>query len=278
MVDATEKPTVIFTDHAATTGIVKQTSLSTSSVDKLNMRLVRASQYLSQFRLDVRYKPGKQHIVPDALSRLNAHSNDSKDEGKDVLEDIFVYHTSIIQMTETFKAELLTAYETDPHWLKIKDMIPDDSVEDTKPGVQFVKRQDLIYHIDPLDSRLRLCIPKALEGDVFAMAHDQHAHAGFHRSYERIRSCYYIRKMTKHLHRYIYHCQACQLTQTKRHKPYGELVPIQSPPVPFHTVTINFILALPETKEGFNAILSVTDKSSKRITLLPGRDNYSAED
>ena len=41
----------------------------------MNVRLVRASQFLRQFQLDVRHKPGKEHIVPDALSRLASSSN-----------------------------------------------------------------------------------------------------------------------------------------------------------------------------------------------------------
>jgi hypothetical protein len=47
LLEAAETPTIVVTDHAATTGIARATSLTSSSVDKLNMRLVRASQYLS---------------------------------------------------------------------------------------------------------------------------------------------------------------------------------------------------------------------------------------
>ena len=70
MVESSEQPTIVYTDHAATLSIVKQTSLNTVSVEKLNLRLIRASEYLQRFRLDVRYKPGRTHFMPDALSRL----------------------------------------------------------------------------------------------------------------------------------------------------------------------------------------------------------------
>lgn len=68
MIEASDHPTVVYTDHAASLAIARQASLTTSSTDKLNLRLVQASQYLQQFRLDVRHKAGKSHLVPDALS------------------------------------------------------------------------------------------------------------------------------------------------------------------------------------------------------------------
>lgn len=71
MIEATRSPTtIIYTDHSAAVSIVRQTSLNTVSTEKLNLRLIRASEYLQRFRLDVRYKPRKANIVPDALSRL----------------------------------------------------------------------------------------------------------------------------------------------------------------------------------------------------------------
>lgn len=72
MIRTAKKPPIVFTDHSAAPAIAKQTSLTTSSVDKLNMRLIRASQYFFQYQLDLRYKPGKQHVLPDALTRLPA--------------------------------------------------------------------------------------------------------------------------------------------------------------------------------------------------------------
>ena len=68
--DSTVKPVIIYTNHSAITSIAKQTSLFSSNTNKLNNRLIRASQYLAQFDINMRYKPGKHHLVPDALSQL----------------------------------------------------------------------------------------------------------------------------------------------------------------------------------------------------------------
>lgn len=72
LIEASKHPAIIYTDHSSTAGIANQTSLSTSSTDKLNLRPVRASQYLSQFSLDIRHRAGKPDVVPDALSSLTA--------------------------------------------------------------------------------------------------------------------------------------------------------------------------------------------------------------
>jgi hypothetical protein len=59
---------VIYTDHASTVGISKQTSLNLVALENLNLQLICASQYIQQFRLSVYHKPGRTNIVPDALS------------------------------------------------------------------------------------------------------------------------------------------------------------------------------------------------------------------
>ena len=85
MVEASQHPTIVYTDHGAALGIAKQVTLSTTSTDKLNLRLVRASDYVQRFRLDIRHKPGKLHIVPDALSRLettNVDTSMKEDQGE----------------------------------------------------------------------------------------------------------------------------------------------------------------------------------------------------
>ena len=277
------RPAIIITDHAAATFISKQTSLTSTSPTRMNQRLVRASMYLSLFDLDIRYKPGKAHTVPDALSRLSRHNNDPPKSGLDeLLEErvdaqldsspILTHHTTLVEMSAHFKELLKQGYETDKHWSK------QDFQEDAPPGIQFVKRDGLFYHIDSMDGRLRLCIPRSLEGEIFGMAHEPQ-HFGFHRTYDRIKATYYVRKLAKRLRLYLDHCQLCKLAQTKHHPPFGQLRPIQSPPIPFHTVTIDLIVGLPKPPgTEWDALMTITCKASKKITGVPGQTTYSAED
>ena len=76
---------------------------------------------------------------------------------------------------------------------------------------------------------------------------------------------------------FIKECPECKIFQTRRHAPYGSLQPIDAPPTPFHTISIDFILALPLTADGLDCVLSVTCKLSKRITLIPGKNTWTAK-
>ena len=137
----------------------------------------------------------------------------------------------------------------------------------------------VIYYRDP-DYGSRLCIPDNddLIKEVFQLVHDELGHPDYHRSHERLTQGIYIHRMASRLHEYLRHCPTYQLHQTPRHKPYGNLQPLIVPPTPYYTITIDFILALPETREEWNCVLSVTDKFSKRITFVVGRDTWKTKD
>ena len=57
--------------------MTKQRSIASDATVRVNNRHVRASISIRQLNLDMRYKPGKEHVVPDILSRLPA--NDAAD-------------------------------------------------------------------------------------------------------------------------------------------------------------------------------------------------------
>lgn len=291
MIEASEHPTIIYTDHAATLGIVKQTSLNTVSVEKLNLRLVRASEYLQQFRLDVRYKPGRTHFAPDALSCLASREtkrrSDEQQEGiLDTLhtaaKETWALATSIVELSGDFKKRLIEGYETDPRWKRILDVLRRNQTlknEDAATLPFERNKEGLIHYRDP-EYGPRLCVPDydGLTKEVFQLTHDEMGHPGYHRTHERLTQGLYLHKLSSKLHDYIRHCPVCQLNQTPRHKPYGNLQPIITPPVPFYMITIDFILALPESKDGWNCVLSVTDKFSKRITFVPGKNTWKTAD
>ena len=136
IIEASQHPTVVYTDHAANTGIAKQTTLSSSNTDKLNLRLVRASTYLFQFRLDVRYRPGKRHVIPDALSRLSVERSFLDEDSRNVdlesyntsLEDSSAgdnnsYRESLVIMSSAFRQQLLNDYVKKSAWRNLIKML-----------------------------------------------------------------------------------------------------------------------------------------------------------
>jgi len=199
-------------------------------------------------------------------------------DSSDVLEEFHTdmeesYHVSLVELSPDFRKRLVKGYKEDDGLRKIREMLKDNP-EEGFPGISFRYRDGLLYYI--AGTHDRLVIPKDLHQEVFRLAHDGHSHAGLRRCYQKLSDSLYIHRMAHNLKAYLKHCPSCQTNQTKRHRPYGALRPITSPPIPFHTVTVDFIAGLPKNGE-YDMILSVTDKFSKRITLLPGNTEYSAD-
>jgi hypothetical protein len=43
-------------------------------------------------------------------------------------------------------------------------------------------------------------------------------------------------------------------------------------------VSIDFILALPETENGYNIVVTMIDKFTKAVEIVPGKDTWTAAD
>ena len=134
----------------------------------------------------------------------------------------------------------------------------------------------LFYHVNRLTNVHRLCIPPSVAVDILGIAYGE-GHPGFSRCYETISRSWFIRGLTKLLRSFIRQCPRCLALQTRQHPPYKLLQPIKSPPVPFFTLTLHFVLTFSLSKEGYNAIMSVTCKFLKRVMLVEGADIWSAE-
>jgi hypothetical protein len=109
------------------------------------------------------------------------------------------------------------------------------------------------------------------------MTHDNNHHYEFHRAYARVSSSFYIRHMFKRLRRYIHHCKTCLEDQIKRHSSYKELNLIRTMILSFHTIIIDFIVALSSSQD-FDVILITTNKFFKRISLIVDKETWDALD
>ena len=132
---------VIYTNHAANSFIARQIKFINSSVNKFNMKLIRASAYLSQFRLDIRYKSDKEHIISNAFNRLFITNRMFSDKNNvlnienfhivmiDSKNDFtYVYQNDLIVVSNDFKKRLQKNYRTNSTWKKILTMLKEMNV------------------------------------------------------------------------------------------------------------------------------------------------------
>ena len=84
-----------------------------------NTRLTRASQFLRLFNFDVRYRPGKEYIVPDTLSRL-ANINSIGDLLDNYSElNYLTYIIFTITIKDKLRQRIKNGYQEDPAWSTI---------------------------------------------------------------------------------------------------------------------------------------------------------------
>lgn len=134
----------------------------------------------------------------------------------------------------------------------------------------------LLYYVNKPPNVHHLCIPLSVAPDIPAIVYGE-GHPGFSRCYEIITCSWFIRGLTKLLCSFICYCPQCLTLQTGRHLPYRSLQPIELPLFLIFTLTLDFVLVLLLSKEGFNAIMSVICKFSKQVTLVKGADTWLAK-
>ena len=128
---------VIYIDYFVIVSISKQIILITFNIDKLNLRFVRASQYLFNFNIIIRHKFNKFNVILNALSRLSNKTIvnvTNKIEILNVLYKYFMkltnekfrtiiiqdlstitYHVILIKIFDDFKNKLKIVYLTNEY-------------------------------------------------------------------------------------------------------------------------------------------------------------------
>ena len=127
IVEISSDKTIVYIDHEFALDIVNQITMTTISIDKLNLRLVRASDYIQRFNLDIRHKSDKQHIVFDVLSRLvsdNINASMTRNFDESELDALFTI--SLIEMKKDFRNRIFDDYKIDLNWQKISQILNAD--------------------------------------------------------------------------------------------------------------------------------------------------------
>ena len=287
MIKSSKHSTVIYTNHETNSAIAAEIKLSTTNIDKLNMKLIRASTYLFQFRLEVRHRFEKFNIISNAFSRLSVKTQSRKKNNFEINANdpksnrIYAYAITLMEMSDRFRKAIIEKYIRDSTWKKIKTMLIELKKRNVKKNefekkpaftnIDFIIKKNLIYCTKKKTHRL--CVSVFCEKEIFRLTHDFNNHAGYHRIYQKLITTIFISKLSRKTREYVNHCSTCELNQTKKHATYDELIFIETSTIFFRTIVMNFIVGL---SGEIDSILTITCKTSKKVTIIFDKINWTA--
>jgi hypothetical protein len=229
----------------------------------LSRRQARWMEFLSHYDATIHYLPGEKNCAADALSRL-------PDPSLSTIASIFATTQnrkirSRFELEDAILDEIKQGYVTDPHTAKLIS---------AATGMPNIVQRDGFWFVDE-----RLVVPNGrnVRETLFRIAHDKLGHFGSPKTYEALRSAFFWPNMRRDLESaYIPACAECQRNKSRTTKPVGPLHPLPVPDKRCDSVAIDFIGPLPPD-EGYNSIVTFTDRSGSDIRIIPTTTTLTAE-
>ena len=259
----------VVTDHSALQWLLKIKDVPST---RQNNRLLRWSLLLSQYRdkMTIIHRPGNSHGNVDGLSRLIAAVKDEN--------------------TSAFPVDATPEFPDTTEWDKeYKKDVSLKLIHCKLSTGTYEESNVLKYHafsLNPSTRRIyiqlkqgtRLVIPASMLKDVIVKTHEQYAHLGVAKTYDRISRHLWHPLLYRKCFDIVQDCASCCENNVLHHKPYGLAQPIESPAIPFDTVGIDFVTGLPKSgDEEFDSFATVTCKFTKVLRIIPNRVDNNAE-
>jgi transposase InsO family protein len=220
---------------------------------------------LAEFNFEIKYLEGKENVGADALSRLPGDSNPQ------VNEISFVHPADI-------KNQIRRAYSQDPDFGHIIAEL--NSKESSGYHQSYILDEDLLFLKSP-PSSLRLCVPSndSLRTLFLQESHDStfSGHFGADKTYQLLYRDYFWPRMWQDCKAFTESCLLCQKNKSSQ-STSGLAQPLQIPSKCWDHMTMDFVVDLPKTKNGFNSITVFVDKFSRMAHFVPSHTTDTAVD
>lgn len=223
-----------------------------------NSRIVRWRLLLEEFGPEYTHVAGKDNVIADALSRMEANFNKApeKEDVDDMAQVCACALTNLIrdesydipdpkdhiQMAMAFD----TSEEDDQRFPLSPPLIAKEQQKD-KTLMKSLKQSRSEYgttvleNVDLITYKNKIVIPKVLQGRILAWYHQYLVHPGSVRMEATLRQTLTWPGLQKDVKRYVRTCRKCQLCKKQR-KQYGKLpAKVAENPEPWNRVNIDMI-------------------------------------
>lgn len=214
-------------------------------------RLARWALRLQPYKFKLIHRKGKEHVVPDMLSRAAA-----PDLQVNCLEE---GHQSEDKWYQKMLREVKEHGEKYPLWRA-----------DNEKLMKFVPNSRDLLEASP---EWKEVVPKYARAEILAKLHDEPTagHLGAQKTFVRVQEHYYWPKMKTDVSKYVARCHVCQQTKDDNMKPAGHMGVRRGINKPWVMVAADLLGPFPRSNSGFKYLLVVTDTFTKFPLLYPLR-------
>ena len=225
----------------------------------LSRRQARWSETLADYDIEIEYVPGEANSAADAMSRHPLLRPSSSRLAR------MVAGLSVASLNEKVIQAIKEGYLVDEACTKL------------------VRNLGSIPSLELLDGILfqdgRIVVPnnRQLREMILHDAHDACGHLGSRKTYERINLSFTWTGLRQDVVKYVHSCDACQRHKSRTTRPAGKIRMLPVPDRPLADVAIDFVGPLPRDGD-HDMLLTVTDRFSGLVSLIPTRQNGTASD
>ena len=223
---------------------------------KMSRREARLLETLGNFGIfPITLKPGKIHVLGDVLSRAPHVLNG----------DLSNLNLNDVEVLGVDFEDFIPSYEEDQFFGPIVKAMNGDWPKENEKKLTFEKilplfereNKTLYYHG-------LLCVPRKSVSNLLQMAHDSKISGSFAlgKTLSRLKR-YHWRHKVRDVRNYIRGCIRCQQYKDSTQKKFSEPASLEMPERRWGSLGTDFIVGLPVTKNGFDAITTWVDRLTR---------------
>ena len=232
---------------------------------------------IKDYDLTIQYHPGKANVVADALSRTGVPK-----VAMPLIVDLSRMGVSLCYAgTAREETQLLIqsnllekVREAQKHDRLIQEVRK--RIGDGKPREFSIDENDVVCF------RGRLCVPQKsdVKMDILREAHrtPYTVHPGETKMYRNLKQNFWWKRMKVDIAKYVASCGVCQQVKAEHKKSAGLLKPLEIPEWKWEHITMDFVVGLPRSPRGNDAIWVVVDRLTKCAHFISMKTKNSAPD